>query len=159
MQENRITVMIDVWKQYRENAPAQTLGQCMRSVIKQFQGEEHSVLSKLDGHVAERYFREHYDADFDSHIQFTIAEMAALTLRSIGNGDRAYVKKVGDEGKLIQLHHSLGRWIRNAFELWSGSHTPEYDEHGVDCSPNHPDAISFEVITMLYTLIKTEQKA
>ena len=47
---------------------------------------------------------------------------------------------------LIRYHHTLGQWIRNEFKLWARPWAKEIDEQGVDMSPNHPDAISMEVI-------------
>lgn len=45
-----------------------------------------------------------------------------------------------DEGMMIQLHHGLGQWIRNNWDLWKKGplHKWFVDNHGVD----HPDDIS-----------------
>ena len=46
---------------------------------------------------------------------------------------------------LISYHHSLGRSIRNHFKLWQY----EWKTHivsGIDCSEDHPDNISMQVI-------------
>lgn len=40
-----------------------TLGGWLRSLCKQMQSEEHSILSKLDGHVAEAYMYEYFDEE------------------------------------------------------------------------------------------------
>lgn len=50
-----------------------------------------------------------------------------------------------EERNLIQYHHSLGRNIRNEFNLWTLEWEPEIVD-GFDMSPNHPDAISHRVI-------------
>jgi hypothetical protein len=47
--------------------------------------------------------------------------------------------------ELFKYHHTLGRSIRNTFELWSIEWVPELIG-GVDYSPNHPDQISMRVI-------------
>ena len=52
--------------------------------------------------------------------------------------------------RLIQYHHSFGRYIRNEYGLWNSTWTPEIDEEGVDCSPNHPDAISMDIIEQIW---------
>ena len=49
------------------------------------------------------------------------------------------------ESDLIGYHNTLGRSIRNTFDLWSTKWEPEIKD-GVDCSPNHPDQISMRVI-------------
>lgn len=50
---------------------------------------------------------------------------------------------------MIQYHHSLGRWIRNHYNLWSIPWEPEIkDLRGClcDCSPYHPDQVSYTII-------------
>ncbi len=46
---------------------------------------------------------------------------------------------------LVKYHHSLGRDIRNEFNLSSYEHTPEII-NGMDMSEDHPDNISMRVI-------------
>ena len=58
------------------------------------------------------------------------------------------------EADLIQFHDSLGRSIRNEFELWSEPWTPEL-VNGIDYSPDHPDTISMKIIKEVW---KREQK-
>lgn len=53
------------------------------------------------------------------------------------------------EDELISYHHILGRRIRNSFQLWEYKHTPDIRD-GIDFSPEHPDAISFEVIKQVW---------
>lgn len=50
-----------------------------------------------------------------------------------------------EKDDLVMYHHTLGRSIRNTFELWSITWEHEI-KGGVDCSPNHPDQISMRVI-------------
>lgn len=46
---------------------------------------------------------------------------------------------------LSRYHHSLGRYIRNKFNLWTIPWEPELID-GIDYSPYHPDAISQTII-------------
>jgi len=57
------------------------------------------------------------------------------------------------EDRLHQYHHSLGRQIRNHFQLWNISWEPELVE-GVDVSNEHPDAISMEVIREVWRRVQ-----
>jgi len=51
--------------------------------------------------------------------------------------------------ELHDYHHTLGQRIRNEFKLWSYEWTPQlYDM--VDHSPEHPDSVSFRVITKVW---------
>lgn len=61
-----------------------------------------------------------------------------------------------DESRLVGYHHSLGRQIRNEFGLWEIKWTPDI-KNGVDCSPNHPDAVSMSIIKEVWR-IANEQK-
>lgn len=59
--------------------------------------------------------------------------------------------------KLIGYHHSAGRFIRNKYNLWENVWTPEIVD-GVDCSPNHPDAVSMRIIERVWELVKKEEE-
>lgn len=57
------------------------------------------------------------------------------------------------------LHHSLGMWIRNTYDLWHTSPLTEkwrtdpssHDiRDGVDYSEDHPDQVSSNIITTLW---------
>jgi hypothetical protein len=50
---------------------------------------------------------------------------------------------------LISYHHTLGRDIRNHFGLWEYMWEPKLID-GVDCSEEHPDAISMRVIEKVW---------
>lgn len=52
---------------------------------------------------------------------------------------------------LVMFHHSLGMSIRNEFKLWENKWEPELID-GVDCSPNHPDAISMRIIERVWEM-------
>jgi len=58
--------------------------------------------------------------------------------------------KTCEEHFLYDYHHSLGKEIRNYFELWRIDWSPEMLSPGVDSSQNHPDAISMEVIKLVW---------
>ena len=62
-----------------------------------------------------------------------------------------------DQINLIQYHHSLGRYIRNQYKLWENKWEPELDHEGVDMSPYHPDAISNEIIRLIWKLGPNKQ--
>ena len=66
--------------------------------------------------------------------------------------DLIFVKNL-PESELITLHHTLGRYIRNEYKLWTYEWEPEMkmmEGIEVDCSPNHPDARSMNIITELW---------
>jgi hypothetical protein len=51
--------------------------------------------------------------------------------------------------ELARYHHSVGRTIRNEFDLWKA----KWDENivdGVDCSKGHPDALSMNIIETVW---------
>ena len=51
--------------------------------------------------------------------------------------------------ELIQYHYTLGRSIRNEFELWLLDWKPQIED-GIDVSPTHPDAISMSIINEVW---------
>jgi hypothetical protein len=54
-----------------------------------------------------------------------------------------------DEHKLSVYHHTLGRNIRNRFNLWEREWEPKLIE-GIDHSDDHPDAISMRIIVEVW---------
>ena len=55
---------------------------------------------------------------------------------------------------LIKYHTSLGRSIRNHFDLWGRRWEPQLEDKGgyqVDMSPDHPDSISMRIIETVWT--------
>jgi hypothetical protein len=62
-----------------------------------------------------------------------------------------------DQSNLTQYHFALGTYIRNKYNLWEQKWTPDLDSEGVDISPNHPDAVSFEIIKLIWTLGPNKQ--
>lgn len=74
--------------------------------------------------------------------------------------DEASMIREMSRDELVVLHHSLGRHIRNEFELWLPEHEvtaiwhtnqPSVDAD-VDDHPCHPDNFSFSVIERLWEL-------
>lgn len=74
-----------------------------------------------------------------------------------------------DKNDLIDLHHGLGTWIRNAFDLWHGNPITEKwrkdpssrimdPNTGADASPDHPDAVSMRIIEKLWDRLQYLRK-
>lgn len=55
---------------------------------------------------------------------------------------------------LIQFHSSVGRSIRNEYGLWNVDWEPELNAAGIDCSPNHPDAVSMRIIEKIWRQVR-----
>jgi len=53
------------------------------------------------------------------------------------------------DDKLIDYHSSLGRHIRNNYELWTYEWEPDLRD-GVDYSKFHPDNVSMEIIKKVW---------
>jgi len=68
------------------------------------------------------------------------------------------IKKFLDIPKedLVIYHSTVGRSIRNAFELWAVPWTPVIDESGVDISEEHPDAVSMRVLEGVWEMVREE---
>lgn len=85
---------------------------------------------------------------------WTVQEMADAVIdcmESDKDASLAYIKGMA-ESDLISLHHSLGRWIRNTFLLWSNTNL-EY----LDSIEHHPDSFSMEVIRCMHTKLTKSQ--
>lgn len=83
--------------------------------------------------------------------------------------DVEILKSMGED-ELGILHHGFGTNIRNSYNLWEASnpltydwfydcaHSPDghhkYMEDGVDCHPQHPDQVSFDIIKELHKKVK-----
>lgn len=52
--------------------------------------------------------------------------------------------------KLIAYHNTVGRDIRNEFQLWNRPWTKQLDDQGVDMSEDHPDHISMRVLETVW---------
>lgn len=54
---------------------------------------------------------------------------------------------------LIKYHDTLGKSVRNVFQLWNVSWKPKIVD-GVDESPNHPDQVSMAIIEIAWTKLQ-----
>lgn len=72
--------------------------------------------------------------------------------------------KTEDLGK---YHSTIGMHIRNRYDLWMPNHpltqhwllNPECRNvvDGVDCSEDHPDAVSMEIIRCIHKMVRTKE--
>ncbi len=76
----------------------------------------------------------------DLDMLLTVEEMAVCTLNELTQQDRDDMKAL-NKTELIQLHHSSGEDIRNAFGLWID---------GNPNVPNHADDTSMEVLELMW---------
>lgn len=53
---------------------------------------------------------------------------------------------------IYELHHGVGRNIRNYFNLWNRPYEPDDIRNGIDYSLNHPDAISTRILKRVQEL-------
>jgi len=60
--------------------------------------------------------------------------------------------------ELTIYHSTLGRQIRNEFNLWGIEWQPIIDERGVDISPAHPDSRSMFIIKDLWQRLHEDRK-
>lgn len=64
-------------------------------------------------------------------------------------------------------NNTMGRSIRNDFLLWDDNHpetkewhdacknnTNQYIKNGIDCHPNHPDAVSVDILFRIWDKLK-----
>jgi len=63
--------------------------------------------------------------------------------------DREWIKK-HDMADLIQLHHTVGRWIRNTYGLWHPNNPYVVKD---DLGEGHPDGISQKCIYLFHSLL------
>lgn len=55
------------------------------------------------------------------------------------------------EEDMIEFHHTLGRWMRNEWGLWSGGHLQDYFKK---IGLWHPDDMSGVILTSFYRHLK-----
>jgi hypothetical protein len=61
-------------------------------------------------------------------------------------------RKITNRVDLVTLHNSMGRWIRNRYNLWDGANPyVSIDLH----HPNHPDSLSMRVIETIWNKMRT----
>jgi len=66
------------------------------------------------------------------------------------NQNDFYLTGIQDNGTMGHLHHSLGRAVRNNYNLWSMSWEPEI-RGGIDYSPYHPDCLSDTILKEVWS--------
>ena len=67
---------------------------------------------------------------------------------------------------MIKFHHGVGTFIRNEYKLWdrnnpltaiwfidNESGNEKYIKNGVDCHPNHPDAVSMDILLEIWEVV------
>jgi len=90
--------------------------------------------------------------------------IADLIKHRLSQSDQQTIREMKKKD-LITLHFSLGMWIRNNYGLWikqnplvaSAEDSSFVDENGVDCNPQHPDAVSNRIIEDLHTKLNNSQ--
>lgn len=82
----------------------------------------------------------------------TESEIAEEMFARLSEADIFTLKTVKTEDSMGEFHHSVGQWIRNEYHLWEVDWAPEIVD-GVDCSPNHPDAISSRILRKIWRLV------
>ena len=85
-----------------------------------------------------------------------IEEVHADILSNWSDEDiNAFFLQPFSDGSLSSYHHTLGRYIRNKYNLWNIPWEPEMKEYLgciCDCSPFHPDAVSMTIIKEVWKL-------
>ncbi len=78
--------------------------------------------------------------------------IADKVINELSVDDKKYILNLSKDD-LIKLHHTLGRHIRNKFNLWNYKWNPEI-VNGIDISKQHPDEISMNIIEIIYEQLK-----
>ena len=80
--------------------------------------------------------------------------ITASVLVSMSNASMNYIRKQTSTD-LTALNSTLGRNIRNDFGLWDFPWEPNIDlATGVDYSPNHPEAVSMDIIRSIWNILQ-----
>ena len=106
------------------------------------------IITNLGGlNQARELIKEHFKPEKPYIRETSVAEMADVVMSWLDKLplDVAEEFRVVPYDDLIQFKNLLGMNIRNEFRLWEKKWTPML-VNGVDFSPDHPDAISMEVI-------------
>lgn len=78
--------------------------------------------------------------------------IAREVFRELSWEDFDVIGGIQHPSEMIEYHSSVGRHIRNKYQLWDRGHVPEII-NGVDVSPNHPDAISQRILERVWVLV------
>lgn len=91
----------------------------------------------------------------------TIDEIAEKVLSTLPENEKIYLRSLS-ESDMIYFHDIMGRSIRNEYKLWNGSpltkawfedqknNTNTYIVDGVDHHPCHPDAVSMNILNLIW---------
>jgi hypothetical protein len=92
----------------------------------------------------------------------TLDEIVADVVKNMTTEDYQYLTTVS-RTDMIQYHTSVGLHVRNFYKLWEEKHPltkpwfddmkagrKSYIEDGVDLHPCHPDAVSAEVLKLIW---------
>lgn len=83
----------------------------------------------------------------------TLEEAIQVLDMSLLEYDKEYLRNEKDAA--IQVHHTLGRWIRNNWSLW-GDYSP-LKKHFIDRGIMHPDEMSHEIIQAYIRYLKHKE--
>ena len=89
---------------------------------------------------------------FDEKDKIKILAQLYVWFTSLPEEDQKEFRECHEED-LIRYHHGFGTYIRNKY-LWNNVEWEPEVHDGTDYSRNHPDAISQEIIRMLWRKIQ-----
>ena len=89
----------------------------------------------------EMYNKEESEEGSEVPIPKTVDEAVKTLAKIVSEEDRDYLLENG----AISMHHSLGRWIRNEWGLWTGSELKD-EMMNMNKGLNHPDDMSNYII-------------
>ena len=93
----------------------------------------------------------------DEKFNEIVAEVHKELMEAPEEQRTAFLMSEWNSHSLTDYHHSLGRHIRNNYNIWHYEWTPELVD-GVDYSKYHPDNISMEIIKAVWTLGDTSSE-
>lgn len=76
--------------------------------------------------------------------------------------EHRYVLRNSSKDELPLFHFSWGMHIRNTYRLWDRNNpltsrwVPDTSTEGVDCSPYHPDQVSYDIICTVWEKVNAE---
>lgn len=85
-------------------------------------------------------------------------EIVEVLLSELSYEGRHNILYFNDAENMIAFHHSVGREIRNRFDLWSADNpyteigNESTDVYCVD-NPKHPDEVSHEILKKLWKVV------
>lgn len=85
-------------------------------------------------------------------------EIAEHFYLEMSDDDIQTVKDVPDKQFMSIFHDTVGRYIRNEYNLWQRPKWRAEIVDGIDISPQHPDAISGRVLEIIWELCNDNSK-